>query len=304
MPWTKEQLQAEYNLTDAEVIKTLKVCNLPVDQLEYSEIEIESTFKVVRSYFDSNRTNTYTGAADLFALEHGNQTVHNEVVQLPSGAKTSKAGKDKKSNSSIDNFVTSEGKLLITSELLALASEQCGTRISLKEAAQILDSCGLPDTDEYTNEQGDRFLEACDLIKKQGKTYEEVMAHFGVKNDSPTLPSGMQQLLELLDNSVLSADEKLFGLVNKITANQADQTDIHQLVEWSYLKNVSRQLVENNNANALFDALNQRLEDYIEGKRPAQSQSTHGDWEPISLPKSSPKPMSLPEGSDNGTSVS
>lgn len=191
--------------------------------------------------------------------------------------------------------------MLSISELLALAEEQCKQRITLKEASAILDTCGLSDIEQYTSQEGDRFLEACELIKQQGKTYEEVAVYFGVKSDLTKPPSGMQQLLELLDNSVMSADEKFLYLVDKVTANQTDRIDINQLVQLSYFKNVSRQLIENSNDNTIWDALKQRFEDHIEGKSPAQSQRRLWDWEPISLVKSSPKPMNLLEGSDNGS---
>ena len=69
MVWTKERLQSECNLADDDVIKTLKVCGLPLEQQEYSDEDIEHKFKVVRGYFNSDRTNTYTGAADLFQQE-------------------------------------------------------------------------------------------------------------------------------------------------------------------------------------------------------------------------------------------
>ena len=59
-------------------------------------------------------------------------------------------------------------------ELLAIASEQGGTRISLIEAGKILSACNLPDKEEYTSVECDHFIEACTLIKQQGKTYEEV----------------------------------------------------------------------------------------------------------------------------------
>jgi len=83
--------------------------------------------------------------------------------------------KNKKSR----NGKKSVTKSLDISELLALASEQAGTRISLIEAGKILNACGLPDQDSYSDSECDRFLEACDLLKNQGKTYEEIAAHFG-----------------------------------------------------------------------------------------------------------------------------
>lgn len=301
MPWTKEQLQVEYSLTDAEVIKTLKVCHLPVDQLEYSEIEIESTFKVVRSYFDSNRTNTYTGAADLFELEHGNQTVQNEVVQLTSGAKTSKAGKDKKLNSSIDNFVTSEAKLLITSELLALACEQCGTRISLKEAAQILDSCGLPDTDEYTSQQGDRFLEACDLIKKQNKTYEEVAVHFGVGNDPTSSDHTLSHCIEggietSVEEVATNLDLSSNGIVSEMMRSKA-KADA-SAASSMYFKHLADEFASPE-FHAAWHQVESVLKAKVVGKSQLRARQVLGEIRAIP-PSHSPSNV-LPEATDNGS---
>ena len=76
-----------------------------------------------------------------------------------------------------------EAELLDISELLALARDQGGHRISFKEIGSILASCGLSDKDQYTTEEGDRFLAACELIKQQGQNYEEVAVHFGLSGD-------------------------------------------------------------------------------------------------------------------------
>ena len=116
-----------------------------------------------------------------------------------------------------------EAELLDISELLILATEQVRTRISLTEAVQILDSCGLPDQEQYTSAEGDRFLKACKLIKQQNKTYEEVAKHFGIDGStSKPGPDDLQQhLVEQIGGSAIAMDEDLLRLVNKITAKQA-----------------------------------------------------------------------------------
>ena len=80
------------------------------------------------------------------------------------------------------------------SQLLALACGQLQTNISLIEAGKILLSCGLPEVEQYTTTEGDRFIEACSLFK-QGKTLEEVAFHFGVAPDSSTLVEEVHGLL-------------------------------------------------------------------------------------------------------------
>lgn len=298
MPYTKQDLVTLYSLEEDEINQTLMAAKLSVDSESYTDEQIQTGFELIRSYFNSGQASNYVTAAELFKQNQLQQHLETDVQ-----AKTNKSAKGKKSENANGDGVSKSEQVDVV-ELLARSSQQVGTRISLTEAVEIFSACGLLDKEQYSSLECDRFLEACKLFKQQNKSYKEVAAHFGVEIAPPKQPSGVQQLLELLGNSALSAEEKLSHLINKITAHQADTTDINQLVQWSYLKNVSRQLIENNNANTLFDELEQRVTDYIEGKRPAQSLKTLGDWEPISLPKSSPKLMSLPEGSDSGTSAS
>lgn len=89
--------------------------------------------------------------------------------------------------------------------LLTLVSGQLGSSISLIEAGKILLACGLPEVEQYTTQEGDRFLEACILIKHQGKTLEEVALHFG---------------LTLKDDVLI---EKVHGLLERVSATQAQQ---------------------------------------------------------------------------------
>lgn len=304
MPWTKQSLQSDFNLADEEVLKTLKVCGLPVDEDEYSDEEIESKFKLVRSYFDSNRTDTYTGAADLLALEQGGEAPIDDTVQSDSHALTKNSGRGRKPKSSTDTDKgVFENKLQSMSEILAIASKQCNTRISLKEATLILDACGLPDTDFYSSEDSERFLEACDLIKKQNKSYEEVAEHFGVGSPSKTRVNSQQQLLELLGDSTIVVDENLMDLVNKITAKQTNGVNLHKLVRQSYFMNLSHQMSENqDDTDTFFADLESRLMDYIEGKSRARSLGTTWEWAQNSLPPSSTKLIGSPEDSNNGTS--
>lgn len=206
---------------------------------------------------------------------------------------------DKKVKAS-DVSEKSEGMLDI-SELLALASSQCRQRISLKEVGQILDSCGLADKDQYTSVEGDRFLEACELIKLQAKSIEEVATHFGIEKVAPPqAPKQLQQLLAEMGELTMLNESDLLSLVERVTLERSQL--LEGMVSQSYLRNATERFKQDKaNTTMLFAELEQRVLDYMEGKRPAQSLRETWDWEPNSLPPSSPKPMSLPEGSENGT---
>lgn len=98
-----------------------------------------------------------------------------------------------------------EPTFLDSSQLLALACGQLKTSISLIEAGRILSACGLPEIEQYTTQQCEVFIEACSLVKQQGKTLEEVALHFGVTPDNNTLV------------------EEVHGLLGQVSSTQAQQ---------------------------------------------------------------------------------
>ena len=111
-----------------------------------------------------------------------------------------------------------------------------------------------------------------------------------------------QQLLELLGDSTVVVDDNLMDLINKITAKQTESVNLNKLVRQSYFMNLSRRISENqDDTDTFFADLESRVMDYVEGKNRARSLGTTWEWATNSLPPSSPKPMSLPEDSSNGT---
>ena len=179
MAHTEQDLQNQYGLSKDVVRKTLKACGLSVEQATYSDEEIQSRFLVARKLLEDKVAHTYADVADYFQQQDG---------------------------------VKSEDTTLEMPQLLSLASdasEQCGTRISLTEAVRLLEVCGLADKDRYTPEEVERFLEACNLLKGQGKTMAEVAAHFGQ-------PSGT------VENAQAILDE-IIGLIGQVSDTQAER---------------------------------------------------------------------------------
>ncbi len=267
MPFSRNDLMTLYSLSQEDVEQSLIAAQLTLERDTYTDEEIQLRFDVVRSYFNQGQASDYTTAAELFK----------------------------------QHLLAALEKTMNISELLALASDQCGTRISFKEVGQILDSCGLADKDQYTSSEGDRFLEACELIKLQAKSLEEVATHFGIeKVASPQAPKQLQQLLAEMGELTMLNESDLLSLVERVTLERSEA--LQGMVSQSYLRNATERFKQDKaNTTMLFAELEQRVLDYMEGKRPAQSLRETWDWEPNSLPPSSPKPMSLPEGSLNGT---
>lgn len=268
-------------LSESEISFSLTACTL-ADKQEYTEEEADR-FRECRSLIEQGKT--YKQVATHFR----------------------RIDKNLKPQNGQDEFDTTEAMMEI-SELLTQASEQCGQRITFKEVGQILDCCGLADKDQYTSEEGERFLEGYEMRHLQNKSYEEVAAHFGGKNTSSSdLRSQLQEIVAKFSSSATTAESELLELASRIAKQQVDATDIDidQLMKRLYLMEVSHKAAKRRDKNdTIFAELEQRIMDQIEGKSPLRSLQASWDWQMNSLAPSSPKPMSLPEESDNGTSAS
>ena len=201
--------------------------------------------------------------------------------------------------------------MLEISELLSLASTQCETRITLKEAAVILDSCGLPDTEFYTSEQGDRFLEACDLIKKENKTYEDVAAHFGVGGDM--LPSdrtrdgieasnnieASNDIEASIESTATNLDINGNGIVSEVMRSKA-KADASAAASM-YLQHLSNEF-----GSAEFQSSWHQMESALKAKVMGKSQQRAKQilGEIRAIPPSTSPLNALPEASNNGSSTS
>lgn len=205
MPYTKQDLVTLYSLEEDEVNQTLMAAELSVDSESYTDEQIQTGFELIRSYFNNGQASDYDTAAELFKQNQAQQ------LEADVQAKTNLEAKGKKFDNSNDYGVAHSEQLNVA-QLLAHASEQVGTRISLVEAVQIFSACGLPDKEQYTAQERDRFLVACEQFKQQNKSYEEVAAHFGFSpntDESPLLEQvgkiieGMEAQASLLTDELL-----------------------------------------------------------------------------------------------------
>lgn len=169
MPFTKENLMMLYSLSEEDVDRSLTAAKLPVDKQSYEDEEISTHFDVVRNYFNSGEASDYEAATQLFE-QHQAKKVSEEQP------KNKKATKGKKSEASDENSASGGDRLNIL-QLIAQASERCGAKIELLEAIEIMPTCGLlPNQEEFTLDERDRFLKACELVRNEKKSHAEVAA--------------------------------------------------------------------------------------------------------------------------------
>lgn len=185
------------------------------------------------------------------------------------------------------------GKPLDISELLSFAREKCGTRIKLSEATEILASCGLPDLEEYTQDECDRFLEGCDLRIKQGKSYEEVAEHFGIG------PEGTDTDIESdIDETVAALVKSGNGVVSEVMRHKA-KVDASAAAEL-YLRHLANEFGSAEFQQA-WNQMEEALKAKVVGKSHLRTRQMLGEIRAI--PPSRSPLNALPGISDNGSTT-
>jgi hypothetical protein len=176
------------------------------------------------------------------------------------------------------------------SELLAIACEQVGVKISLTESLRILQVCGLPDQEEYNQAECDRFLEACSLIKGQGKSFEEVAEHFGLASQPVTDETDL--MIEDVTNVLGESGQELINEMMRYKAKE-DVADAPGL----YLKHLATEFASPEFQQA-WHQMEESLKAKIAGKFRSRGRYLTGLAQ--TLPPSQ-KPLSnLPPTSENG----
>lgn len=194
--YQREKLFA--NLSPEEGTATLQACAM-AEAGEYTDDEADR-FKEARALVEQGKT-----YEEITAYFRG------ELEQPETNGKGRKSNKGKKAPSP-----------MTLSQMLAIASEQVGNRVTLIKAGQLLDACGLSERedDSYPDEAAACFLEACDMHLRIGKPLAEVAIHFGVPTDSHS------EVLELLEQMSGTQIEEL-----KASLIQAKQQQNQQFIE-------------------------------------------------------------------------
>lgn len=189
--YQKHELFGE--LSSVDIAETLKACTLDSKD-EYMEDEADR-FRECRALIEKDKT--YKQATAHFRRQD----------------KLKQTG-DTAGDSSLE-----------LSELLAMACEQVGDRISLIEAGKILAACDLPDKEQYSATECEVFVEACTLIKQQGKTYEEVAEQFGVAPQGKSNAHGMllDEVRQLLSQPAFSQAEQIREALPQMAVEQLEE---------------------------------------------------------------------------------
>lgn len=222
--YQKHELFGE--LSSVDIAETLKSCALNHKD-EYMEDEADR-FRECRALIEQGKT--YKQAAAQFRKQ--------DKLKPPGDSQ-------------------SDANTLEMLELLALAGEQVGGKVSLIEAGKILMACGLPDKEEYTGAECEVFVEACALVKQQGKTYQEVAAHFGIAQDTDDSFERQELLAEV---------QEMQSSVSSLSSTQAAQVmqalpqmSLEQLraIKLQFLRDLNRELrqyIESGQMQAEFEA--------------------------------------------------
>lgn len=183
------------NLSPSEISRTLRLSGIPEKEL-YTENDADR-FRECRTLIEQGGTDEEVIAllspVQDVVLE---ETPDNSVPEIKNGGKKA-------------------AKPLDITELLSLAREE-GFKLTLIKALNIFADCGLKEQDEYTPEESERFLTACNL-RHQGKTEIEIPANFGA---GVLDAADIQLTLEETQQLIQDGGDLLFGEMLREKAGQ------------------------------------------------------------------------------------
>lgn len=277
MPYTKQDVQTLYSLSEEDFNHTLTAAKLPLDKEIYTDEDIQMGVDVVLGYLNSGQAASYAAASELFEQQI--------PVTQPSSAdnqpKAKKSGKGKKPAKTMD-----------FDSLREWVSEEVGTRVSPIELGRIIQACALLDQEEYPQAECERVRDAADMLKKQGKSYAEVTKCFGKTNEDADLEADVQEILSMIGSAALSTEEDLVQVLNKLSAKRGQA--ISAMYERLLLTHTAQQLRERQQARDSLIKFGEQLEAFVEGKSSIRTVKMasppaldHTTWK--SLPESSNK---------------
>lgn len=187
------------NLPTPEISRTLRLSGIPEKEL-YTEDDADR-FRECRTLIEQGGTDEEVMALLSPALDVVlSETPDNSLAEIKNGRK--KPGKK-------------AARPLDITELLSLARES-GFKLTLTKALNIFADCGLKEQDEYTSEESERFLAACNL-RHQGKTEIEIAANFGAGVlDGEDIQLNLEETERLIQDS----GDLLFGEMLREKAGQ------------------------------------------------------------------------------------
>ncbi|MBV8887273.1 MAG: hypothetical protein JO235_25215 [Chroococcidiopsidaceae cyanobacterium CP_BM_RX_35] len=269
--------ELQNTLSQEEFVQTLQLSVLS-EKEEYTEDEAER-FQECLQLMEQGKS--YDEVAELMQ--------QNDIVPSasPQPAESESLAPDQEAKNGKKPSV----KPLEFSELLSLTKE-LGCSASPKEAIKLLEACGLSsEAEQFNQEECDRFLEACDLLKNQGKTYEEIAAHFGADREieiAADMESATEEVASILDQSGN-------GLVSEMMRYKA-KADV-SAAPFQYLGYVAEEL-----GSPEFKENMQRVEELVKGKVEGKSQArTRRILGEMRVIPPSPSPLNaLPGASEDG----
>ncbi|MFN6572027.1 hypothetical protein [Dendronalium sp. ChiSLP03b] len=162
-----KSLELFENLSPEEITRILLLSSI-TEKENYTEIEADR-FHKCQELIQQNKTDeeiTDLLSQDLVSASEATPNF-NFQASKPKNSKKLEKSKD-------------------ISQLLLWSCKKLNAKISLTEAINILQFCGLQEQDEYNSAECDRFLEASGFIKRQEKTFEELRIYYGVQPTSET----------------------------------------------------------------------------------------------------------------------
>ncbi len=272
----RHELVAALSLEDFSA--SLAACGLS-DKDEYTDDEGDN-FQECRALIDRGKS---YDEARLLLLQNGIVTA--TVDQLTEGNTHSKAKKSSKGKKPALAMDFNSLRTWVSEEVSAISPIELG---------RIIQACGLPDQEEYVQDECARVRDAAQMLKKQSKTYTEIAILFG-KTTGEEESDPVQQVDRVVSAMETQASELTDELLQQRAQNQALTDAQRYMLYYAKAAESGEQVQE-------FWA---RLRDHAKARLAGKPQARLFRAEPqttLILP-SSPNSMNSSENSENGTNA-
>lgn len=273
------------DLPESEVVASLNACVL-ASKDEYTDDEVYR-FIECRQLIEK-QGKTYDEAKEHFRL--------NGIVTLSEPQSTTSTQSTASSPQTPAKKPKTKKSSRNISELRSLAIETTLTQIRLTEVIGIMELCGLsPDQEQYTLEECDRFLMACDLIFKQSLSHAQVAAHFGYHTEVDT--SLEQSLVQNLDEAADLIESNVSSISDEMMQQRASGQALADTQR--YLSYYVQAVRSGQETKEFWHRLRTHAKTRLEGK--AQARLNRAEEPTTLILPFSPSSTTSSENSENGT---
>lgn len=179
MPFAKEALVTTFNLSMEDVDATLLACDLPLDQPEYADEDIQTRFERIRCYLKEGKAGSYETAKDLLKQELEKLAAETNGKRKKSSKAKTKPTQEEEDTESVP--LSREQILRQAQQEIQALMDQVGG-LSMEECAQLLPELAHQRQTELIEMFDRGMLKRLNQMVESGELHQMVRQMVGKKS--------------------------------------------------------------------------------------------------------------------------